>query len=87
MTTIPFSICNYDLGDVSERALREIYLKPFQIALKHAEPWALMSAHNRVNGAHVSENKRLLNDILRKACSNFLRCSLLRCCRNGDSKE
>jgi hypothetical protein len=31
-------------GDVGERALREIYLKPFQIALKYANPWALMTS-------------------------------------------
>jgi len=53
-------------SDVGERALREIYLKPFQIALKHANPWALMTSYNRVNGIHVSEDKRLLDDILRK---------------------
>ncbi|KAL1659725.1 glycoside hydrolase family 3 protein [Schizophyllum commune] len=51
-------------ADVSERALREIYLKPFQIALKKGNPWAFM--YNRVNGLHVSEDKRLLNDVLRK---------------------
>ncbi|KDQ29545.1 glycoside hydrolase family 3 protein [Pleurotus ostreatus PC15] len=48
-----------------ERALREIYLKPFQIAIKNSNPWALMTAYNRVNGLHVSENPRLLVDILR----------------------
>jgi beta-glucosidase len=53
-------------SDLSERALREIYLKPFQIALKHSKPWALMTSYNRVNGLHVSEDKRLLVDILRK---------------------
>ncbi|KAI0057569.1 glycoside hydrolase family 3 protein [Artomyces pyxidatus] len=53
-------------GDVSERALREIYLKPFQIAIKKANPWALMTCYNRVNGVHVSENPWLINDILRK---------------------
>ncbi|KAJ6628953.1 glycoside hydrolase family 3 protein [Mycena sp. CBHHK59/15] len=54
-------------SDLSERALREIYLKPFQIAIRDSNPWALMTSYNRVNGLHVSENKRLLEDILRKA--------------------
>ncbi|KAG5648833.1 hypothetical protein DXG03_000182 [Asterophora parasitica] len=53
-------------SEVSERALREIYLKPFQIAIKGSDPWALMSAYNRINGLHVSEDKRLLDDVLRK---------------------
>ncbi|EKM59268.1 glycoside hydrolase family 3 protein [Phanerochaete carnosa HHB-10118-sp] len=53
-------------SDVSERALREIYLKPFQIAVKEANPWALMTAYNRLNGLHCSENKWLLDDLLRK---------------------
>ncbi|KAJ7860454.1 glycoside hydrolase family 3 protein [Mycena olivaceomarginata] len=53
-------------SEVSERALREIYLKPFQIAIRDANPWALMTAYNRVNGVHASEHKRLLDDILRK---------------------
>ncbi|KAJ6515569.1 glycoside hydrolase family 3 protein [Mycena sanguinolenta] len=53
-------------SDVSERALREIYLKPFQIAIRDSNPWALMTAYNRVNGLHVSEDKRLVDDILRK---------------------
>ncbi|KAJ3574795.1 hypothetical protein NP233_g1525 [Leucocoprinus birnbaumii] len=53
-------------SEVSERALREIYLKPFQIAIKNSKPWAVMSAYNRINGLHVSENKRFLDDILRK---------------------
>ncbi|KAJ7094493.1 glycoside hydrolase family 3 protein [Mycena belliarum] len=53
-------------SDVGERALREIYLKPFQIAIREANPWALMTAYNRVNGLHVSEDKRFLEEILRK---------------------
>ncbi|KAF9485175.1 glycoside hydrolase family 3 protein [Pholiota conissans] len=53
-------------SEVSERALREIYLKPFQIAIKKANPWALMTAYNRVNGIHASENNKLLQDILLK---------------------
>ncbi|KAJ7639107.1 glycoside hydrolase family 3 protein [Roridomyces roridus] len=53
-------------SEVSERALREIYLKPFQIAVRDSKPWALMTCYNRVNGLHVSEDKRLIGDILRK---------------------
>ncbi|KAF2011944.1 glycoside hydrolase family 3 protein [Aaosphaeria arxii CBS 175.79] len=51
---------------VSERALREIYLKPFEIAVKNAKPWSLMSSYNLVNGTHADSSKHLLIDVLRK---------------------
>ncbi|KAF5318104.1 hypothetical protein D9619_012049 [Psilocybe cf. subviscida] len=51
---------------MSPRALREVYLMPFMIAQRDAQPWAVMTAYNRVNGAHASENKFLLQDVLRK---------------------
>lgn len=47
------------------RALREIYLKAFQIAIREGQPWALMTSYNRVNGEHASESSLLLQDILR----------------------
>ncbi|EPS94698.1 hypothetical protein FOMPIDRAFT_80649 [Fomitopsis schrenkii] len=50
---------------VSERALREIYLMPFMISEKYAKPWAYMTAYNRVNGTHLSENPKIIRDILR----------------------
>ncbi|EJU02674.1 glycoside hydrolase family 3 protein [Dacryopinax primogenitus] len=51
---------------VPEHALREVYLEPFRLVMKHAPPKCLMTAHNRVNGTHASENANLLQDILRK---------------------
>lgn len=51
---------------ITERALREIYLKPFQIAIRDSNPKTLMTAYNKVNGEHVSQSKKLLIDILRK---------------------
>ena len=50
---------------VTDRALREIYLLPFMIAIKNSKPGAVMTAYNQVNGLHVSENPKLLRDILR----------------------
>jgi beta-glucosidase len=51
---------------VSERALREIYLRAFELIVKRAHPWALMTSYNLVNGIHASENRDLLTGILRE---------------------
>ena len=50
---------------VTDRALREIYLMPFMLAVKNARPKAIMTAYNKVNGTHAAENPKVL-DILRK---------------------
>lgn len=50
---------------VDERTLREIYLTAFEIAVKEAEPHAIMTSYNRVNGVYANENKHLLREILK----------------------
>ena len=51
---------------VSDRALREIYLLPFQIAVRDANPGAFMTAYNKVNGLHVNESPNLIHNLLRR---------------------
>lgn len=51
---------------MTQRALREIYLEPFRLAVKYADPKAFMTGYNKVNGEHVSQSRRILQEILRE---------------------
>lgn len=55
----------YSDSRVSQRALRELYLKVFEIALRESDPWMIMSSYNKINGRRASESSELLEDILR----------------------
>ena len=51
---------------VDERALREIYLAGYEIAVKGAQPWSLMCSYNKINGTYASEHKQLMHDVLKE---------------------
>jgi beta-glucosidase len=53
-------------SNVDDRALREYYLLPFEIAVKKSQPWTLMCSYNKINGVYSSANAWLLDDVLRK---------------------
>jgi beta-glucosidase len=53
-------------ADVDEHSLREIYLRAFELVIRDARPWAVMSAYNRINSVFASENRWLLTDVLRE---------------------
>ncbi|MGN0250676.1 MAG: glycoside hydrolase family 3 C-terminal domain-containing protein [Oliverpabstia sp.] len=67
-----FALNNQERGrfavssEVDERTMREIYLRAFEGMVKHAAPWSIMCAYNRINGIFASEHRQLMQDILRE---------------------
>ena len=53
-------------ANISERALREIYLPAYEKVISKSQPYTFMAAYNKINGVHATEQKYIMNDILRK---------------------
>jgi beta-glucosidase len=53
-------------SEIGETALREVYLRPFEAAVKEAGVWSIMSGYNKLNGTYAAENEWLLTDVLRR---------------------
>lgn len=52
-------------SEIDERSLREVYLRPFEDAVKRAHAWGIMTSYNKLNGTYTAENEWLLQDVLR----------------------
>lgn len=52
-------------SDVSERVLREVYLAPFEMVVRKAQPWTIMTAYNKINGTYAASHHRLLTEVLK----------------------
>lgn len=53
-------------SEMDERTMREIYMPAFEKVVKEAKPWTIMASYNKVDGVHSTENKKILDEILRK---------------------
>ena len=72
VATIKHFVCNDQEHErnatdaiVTDRALREVYALPFQLVVKKSNPGAFMTAYNKLNGLHVSESPKIIQDMLR----------------------
>ena len=76
VATLKHFVCNDEefhrrtiSAEVDERTLREIYLRPFEMAVKEAHPWAVMGAYNRLNGIYCCSNDWLIHTVLKNQWS------------------